>query len=137
MVTAWQMPGRCILDIRRFLTCLSPVCGPLNNPLPGYPGGRVILSVLAAGGAGAFFLYRHVQLRRDGHRRSQTGGDDGGLLELARDCGGVTSRLHGGGNCFWIAAKKYSRKNPTLFGSSLASGNVAALFARDLVYGGI
>ncbi len=50
------MPGRCVLDHPAILCLPSPGLPSFEPPTARSPRGRVILSVLAAGGAGAFFL---------------------------------------------------------------------------------
>lgn len=100
------------------------------------PQGRLVPALLAAAGAGAFFLLIAVISR---------GGMGGGDIKLAAMIGAFLSwpaiavalllafGLGAGAGVLLIVAKRRSRKDLIPFGPSLAAGGVAALFAADVL----
>jgi len=100
------------------------------------PQGRFVSSLLAAAGAGAFFLIVAMASR---------GGMGGGDIKLAAVMGAFLSWpaiavallfafvLGAAAGVLLIAVKKRSRRDPIPFGPSLAVGGVIALFAADAV----
>lgn len=100
------------------------------------PQSRIVSSVLAAAGAGAFFLIVAMASR---------GGMGGGDIKLAAMMGSFLGWpaiavallfafvLGAAAGLLLIAAKKRSRRDPIPFGPSLAVGGVIALFAADAV----
>ncbi len=98
--------------------------------------GRVVPSVLAALGAGAFFLLVAIVSR---------GGMGGGDIKLAAMMGAFLSwpaiavalllafTLGAAVGVLLLGLRKRSRKDPIPFGPSLAVGGVIALFASDAI----
>lgn len=100
------------------------------------PQGRLVPSLLAAAGAGAFFLLIAMVSR---------GGMGGGDIKLAAMMGAflgwpaiavallLAFTIGAAAGVLLMATKKRSRKDPIPFGPSLAAGGVAALFAAEAV----
>ncbi len=98
--------------------------------------GRVVLSVLSALGASAFFLLIAIISR---------GGMGGGDIKLAAMMGAFLSwpgvavalllafTLGASGGLVLMGLRKRTRKDPVPFGPSLALGGVIALFAADRI----
>jgi leader peptidase (prepilin peptidase)/N-methyltransferase len=99
--------------------------------------GRVVPSVLAALGAGAFFLLVAIVSR---------GGMGGGDIKLAAMMGAFLSwpaiavalllafTLGAGVGVLLLGLRKRTRKDPVPFGPALAVGGVIALFASDAIW---
>lgn len=100
------------------------------------PQGRVGPALLAAAGAGAFFLLVAIVSR---------GGMGGGDIKLAAMMGAflrwpaiavallLAFTLGAAAGVLLLAFKKRSRKDPIPFGPALATGGVIALFAADSI----
>ncbi len=100
------------------------------------PQGRLVASLLAAAGAGAFFLLVAILSR---------GGMGGGDIKLAAMMGAFLSwpaitvalllafTIGAAAGVLLMATRRRSRKDPIPFGPSLAVGGVIALFAAEAI----